>query len=87
MEPDADMRAPGAAITAALCGHWDHQPPCPPAPHHSHAKRLGGQVHVRILFAAEPETEPTVRRRIDWALSVSQALLAQPALTQLVRAR
>jgi hypothetical protein len=24
MEPDADMRAPGAAITVALCGHWDH---------------------------------------------------------------
>ena len=22
MDSDADMRAPGAAITVALCGHW-----------------------------------------------------------------
>jgi len=25
-EPDADVRAPGAAVTVALCGHWDHEP-------------------------------------------------------------
>ena len=32
MEPDADVRAPGAAVTVVLCGHWDHEPPCPLAP-------------------------------------------------------
>jgi len=35
MEPDDDERAPGAAVTAELCGGWDHPPPCPVAAHHS----------------------------------------------------
>ena len=72
MQPDADLRAPGAAITAALCGHWDHQPPCPLAAHHTRAERIGDQVHLKTLFATEPDTEPLVRQRIDHALSGGQ---------------
>lgn len=70
MATTADMGAPGAAITVALCGHWDHEPPCPLAPHHSRANREGetDTVHVRILFASEPAQEGEVRRRIDQAL-------------------
>jgi hypothetical protein len=30
----ADPRAPGGAITVALCGHWEHEPPCR-WPHHT----------------------------------------------------
>jgi hypothetical protein len=67
--PDADSRAPGAAITVALCGHWDHQPPCPLAPHHTAADRVNDEVRLRILFATEPEREDLVRQRIDDALS------------------
>jgi hypothetical protein len=66
---EADERVPGAAVTAALCGHWEHDPPCPLAPHHTRAERDGGELRVRILFAAEPEDEREVRRRIDLALS------------------
>jgi hypothetical protein len=33
------------------------------------ADRADGEVRVRILFAAEPEAEPEVRRRIELALS------------------
>jgi hypothetical protein len=69
MGPDADIRAPGAAVTVALCGHWEHEPPCPLAPHHSQAERVGSEVHLRTLFAAEPEMEAVVRQRIDLALS------------------
>jgi hypothetical protein len=69
MQPGADIRAPGAAITAALCGHWDHPPPCPLAPHHSGAERVGDQVRIRVLFAAEPDGEGTVRRRVEAALA------------------
>jgi hypothetical protein len=69
MEPEADERAPGAAVTVALCGHWDHQPPCPLSPHRVHAERVDSELRVRILFAAEPETEHEVRRRIEQALS------------------
>ncbi len=68
MAPDADARAPGAAITVALCGHWDHEPPCPLAPHHSQAERVGSDVRVRTLFAVEPDKETGVRQLIDNAL-------------------
>jgi hypothetical protein len=69
MEPGADVRAPGAAVTVALCGHWDHQPPCPLAPHHVSADDNGGELRVRVLFAAEPSTEGQVRHLIGQALS------------------
>lgn len=69
MEPGADARAPGAAVTVALCGHWDHEPPCPLAPHRVTAEENDGDLHVRILFAAEPGTEGEIRQLIDQALS------------------
>lgn len=72
MVPGADERAPGAAVTVELCGHWEHEPPCPVASHHSRAERVGHDVQVRILFATEPERETEVRRRIDIALSAGQ---------------
>jgi hypothetical protein len=67
MEPDADVRAPGAAV--ALCGHWDHEPPCPLSPHRVSADEDGGELRVRILFAAEPDAEGEVRHLTDQALS------------------
>ena len=70
MEPHADVRAPGAAVTVALCGHWEHEPPCPLAPHYvSAAAADDDELRVRILFAAEPDKEPEVRRLIEQALS------------------
>jgi hypothetical protein len=69
MDHDADVRAPGAAITVALCGHWDHEPPCPLAPHHTAAIRAGDEVRLRVLFAVEAELEPEVRHAVDAALA------------------
>jgi hypothetical protein len=69
MAPDADIRAVGAAVTVALCGHWDHQPPCPLAAHHTRADRVDDEVRVRILFATEPDREAEVRDRIAAALA------------------
>ena len=66
--PEADERVPGAAVTVALCGRWEHEPPCPLAPHHVRADRSGGELRVTILFAAEPDAEPEVRR-LELALS------------------
>ncbi len=68
MDSDGDPRAPGGAITVALCGHWDHQPPCPLAPHHTSTDRVGDVVRLRVLFAAEPDLADEVHRRIDNAL-------------------
>ena len=69
LAPDADIAAPGGAVTAELCGHWEHPPPCPLAPHHTAAQSRGDQVHLRILFATEPEREVEVRARIGRALA------------------
>jgi hypothetical protein len=71
MSREADVDAPGAAVTLELCGSWDHRPPCP-LPHHAHAERTGTSVTLRILFAAEPHDEEDVRRRIDQALSAER---------------
>ncbi|MGY1619695.1 hypothetical protein ACI797_23385 [Geodermatophilus sp. SYSU D00691] len=69
MAPGEDERAPGGAITVALCGSWEHEPPCPLAPHHTRADRSGEEVALRILFAAEPDDEQRVRAGIADALA------------------
>jgi hypothetical protein len=68
LEAGGDVRALGAAITVGLCGHWEHEPPCPLAPHHTDAQRSGDTVRVRVLFACEPPAEVNVRARIVAAL-------------------
>jgi hypothetical protein len=41
LDPGGADDAPGAAITVELCGHWEHEPPCPVAAHHTAAAREG----------------------------------------------
>ena len=72
MGGDDDLRAPGAAITVALCGHWEHEPPCPLAPHHTAAERVGDEVRLRTLFAVEPAREAEVRDLIRDALAAGR---------------
>ena len=86
MNADADPAAPGGAITTALCGHWEHEPPCPLAPHHTAARRDGrNDVVLRILFATEPDREREVRMLINqalgaqWEVRRSGAGVVQPA--------
>jgi hypothetical protein len=69
MQPDRSPNAIGGAITVALCGHWDHTPPCPLAPHYVTALPDGETVAVRILFATEPSNERRVRALIGQALA------------------
>lgn len=68
IDADGDVGALGAAITVALCGHWEHEPPCPLAPHHTAAERVNDDVHLRTLFVVEPAREDEVRARIWSAL-------------------
>ncbi|GLW34385.1 hypothetical protein [Actinoplanes regularis] len=68
LEPGADPRAPGGAITVALCGSWEHEPPCPLAAHHTAAEPDGSLLRLRILFATAPDRVDEVRGRIDAAL-------------------
>jgi hypothetical protein len=66
---DGDERAPGGAITVALCGSWSHEPPCPLAPHHTGATRSGDDVTLRLLFAADPDDEERVRSLVEEVLA------------------
>ena len=64
-----DPEALGGAVTIALCGSWEHEPPCPLAPHHSEAVRVDDhKVGLRVVFATEPEQVDAVRDLIDEAL-------------------
>ena len=67
-----DPAALGAAITVAVCGHWEHEPPCPLAPHHTSASRSGAEVLVRTLFVTQPAREREVRDRITGALAAGR---------------
>jgi hypothetical protein len=69
LDPGGDERAPGGAITVALCGSWSHEPPCPVAPHHTASHRDGDEVTLRVLFAVAPGDEPRVRVLIDEVLA------------------
>jgi hypothetical protein len=69
LEDGGDERAPGGAITVALCGSWSHEPPCPLAPHHTRVHRTEGELTVRVLFAADPADEPRVRALVEEVLA------------------
>jgi hypothetical protein len=69
MDAEGDDRAPGGAITVALCGGWSHEPPCPFTPHYTAASRSGEDVTLRVLFAAAAGDEGRVRQSIDEALA------------------
>jgi len=68
-EPALDHRAPGGAVTIALCGSLDHEPPCPLAPHHTTVDPEGALLRVRVLFAVEAADEERVRALVEAALA------------------
>jgi hypothetical protein len=67
--PALDHRAPGGAVTIALCGSLEHEPPCPVAAHHTTVEVEGSQLRVRVLFAVEPSEEAAVRALVEAALA------------------
>lgn len=89
LEACTDQRAPGGAITTALCGTSTHLGPCPLSPHHTATRLDGRRLVVRVLFAAEPDDEQAVRQRIVAALSCGRSTMPAPAETgwQLVQHR
>ena len=69
LSPGADRQAPGGAVTLALCGSWEHPPPCPLAPHNTQVDGADDALDVRVVFATAADDEAEVRRRIDRALA------------------
>jgi hypothetical protein len=69
LDQGTDTRALGGAVTLALCGAWEQEPPCPVAAHHTAVSEGDdGRLHVRVVFACEPEAEGHVRDLINEAL-------------------
>mgnify|MGYP004102951357 FL=1 len=72
LENDADHRAPGGAVTVALCGHWDHDGPCR-WPHFSTITPTDEGLHLLVVdFDASEEDVVTVKSRIDAGLESGQ---------------
>jgi hypothetical protein len=69
MQSGGSPHAPGGAITLALCGSWDHPPPCSLAPHYVTNTSTGESLTLRVLFATEPVNEQRVRALIGEALA------------------
>jgi hypothetical protein len=68
----ADERAPGGAVTTALCGSWEHDGECR-VPHHTAVdERRARSLRVRVVFACDPNDEPEVRRRVVAALATGE---------------
>ncbi len=67
LEAGLDPRAPGGAVTVALCGSWDHDPPCH-WPHNNDFEMDGTVQRLRTLYVAPPEDVDEVRARIEAAL-------------------
>ena len=56
----------------ALCGGWDHPPPCPLAPHYVTNVPNGETVTLRVVFATEPANEQRVRSLIGETLAAGE---------------
>jgi hypothetical protein len=72
----------GGAIAMALCGGWDHQPPCPLAPHHVSSAAADETVSVRVVFATEPANEQRVRALIGEALATGRLTVPDGGVAQ-----
>ena len=67
LAPGTDPRAPGGAVTMALCGHWDHEGPCR-WPHNSRMDTSVARARLRTVIVADDETKHEVVARIEGGL-------------------
>jgi hypothetical protein len=67
LAPGTDGAAVGAAVTTALCGHWEHDGPCR-WPHNNSIEGAGSGVNFRTLFVASAADEARVRELIERSL-------------------
>ncbi|MEO8697604.1 MAG: hypothetical protein ABI658_29150 [Acidimicrobiales bacterium] len=70
--PDADTRAPGGAVTVALCGSWEHEGSCR-WPHHIAVDGAVTPSHVRVVYVVDDAERDHVRGSIEAALASSDS--------------
>jgi hypothetical protein len=64
----ADTRAPGGAVTVALCGSWEHEGACR-WPHHTAVDLSATPSPVRVVYVVDDDELDHVRTMIDSALA------------------
>ena len=67
LAPGSDPRAPGGAVTVALCGHWDHEEPCR-WPHYSELDPDAAPARLCTVFACGDDEVDAVHAAIDNAV-------------------
>ena len=67
LAPGVDSRAPGGAVTVALCGHWEHEGPCR-WPHSSEIDTDASPARLRTVFACGAAEVDEVHHAIDAAV-------------------
>lgn len=68
LEQGSDSRAPGGAVTVALCGHWDHDGTCT-WPHHSSIAPHGENYLLSVAYQCDETERREVEERIRKAVS------------------
>jgi len=68
--PGGDPRAVGAAVTVAVCGHWDHTGPCR-WPHVTNVdSHAAGRLGITVRFDCDPADEHEARQCIRAAVAL-----------------
>lgn len=71
LAPGGDERAPGGAVTTALCGHWEHEGACR-WPHHTDFERRDSQdIQIRIVVGCREDERAAVQATIVEALDAA----------------
>ena len=78
---NGDVRAPGAAVTVALCGHWDHEGACR-WPHHSLIQTDGVNHRLTVRFNAPDHELAVVESLIHKAVQSGQLTGPDGRVTQ-----
>jgi hypothetical protein len=67
LNPGEDSRAPGAEVTVALCGHWQHNGPCR-WPHNSRIHTGADAARLRTVVVVPDDERSQIVRLIELAL-------------------
>jgi len=79
LAPTSDEAAVGAAVTVALCGHWDHPGACRWPHNTSVTSRVADLVTVATLVVATADDEVQVRSAIRGAVGGGRLAVAGAA--------
>ena len=81
LEPGADEREPGGAVTVSLCGHWDHEGPCR-WPHFSTiTPDVDGYHRLVVEFDAHADELETVIGKLDAGVMHGQLIDSDGAVS------